>query len=163
MEIRKHYKHMKSKRRLENNKSQEVICDQIQYALKISANSMYGALSYAEYNTYSPRCVMGVTAGGQCYVNVAMSVCWCMGFSIVYGDTDSIMFTIHVKVYMNRRYPMRPYVAIMMNDRPIISLHTVSEYISRSSGCENKFPKKLYYMCNILPRIINLIVSYTCM
>ena len=48
MESRKHYKHMKSKSRLENNKSQEVICDQIQYALKISDYSMYGALSYAE-------------------------------------------------------------------------------------------------------------------
>ena len=51
MEIRKHYKHMKSNSRLENNKSQEVICDQIHYALKISANSMYRSLSYYEYNT----------------------------------------------------------------------------------------------------------------
>ena len=51
----------------------------------------------------------------------------------------------------------------MMNDRPKISLHTVSKYISGSSGCENTFPKKLYYMCSIMLRIINLIVSYTCM
>ena len=58
---------------------------------------------------------------------------------------------------------MRPYVASMMNDKPTISLHTVSEYISRSSGCENTFPKKFYYMCDIMPSIINLIPSYTCM
>ena len=45
LESRKHYKHMKSKSRLDNNMIQEVICDQIQYALKISDNSMYGALS----------------------------------------------------------------------------------------------------------------------
>ena len=62
MEIRKHYKHMKYKSRLDNNKIQEVICDQIQYMLKISPNSIYGALSYAEYNIYSPGCVMVVTA-----------------------------------------------------------------------------------------------------
>ena len=92
-----------------------------------------------------------------------MIVCWCMGFDKVYGDADSIMFTIPVKVYMNRIYPMRPYVDSMMNDRPTISLHTVSDYISRSSGYENTFPKKLYYMCNTMPRIINLIMSYTCM
>ena len=53
-------------------------------------------------------------------LNVAMSVCWCMVFDIVYGNTDSIMFTISVKVSMNRRYHMRPYVASMMNDRPTI-------------------------------------------
>ena len=74
----KRYKYMKSKSRLENNKIQEVICDQISYALKISANSMYGALSYAEYNNYSPRCGMGVTVGRRWSINVAMSVCWCM-------------------------------------------------------------------------------------
>ena len=92
-----------------------------------------------------------------------MSVCWCMGFDIVYGDTDSIMFTIPVKVSMNRSYPMIPYVASTMNDRPTISLHTVSEYISGSSGCDNTLPEKFYYMCNIMPRIINPIMSYTCM
>ena len=133
MESSKHYKHMKYKSILENNKIQEVVCDQIQYALKISANSMYGALSYVEYNTYSPRCGMGVTEGGRWSLNVDMSVCWCMGFDIVYGNTDSIMFTIPVKVSMNRSYPMIPYVASTMNDRPTILLHLVSEYISGSS------------------------------
>ena len=49
-----------------------------------------------------------------------------------------------------------------MNDRPTISFHTVSEYISGSPGCDNTLPKKFYYMCNIMPRIINLIISYTC-
>ena len=121
---------MKYKSILENKKIQEVICDQIQYALKISDNSMYEALSYAEYNTYIPRCGMGVTTGGRYSINVAMGVCWCMGFDIVYGDTDSIMFTIPVKVSMNRRYPMILYVASMMNDMPTLSLHTVSKYIS---------------------------------
>ena len=106
---------------------------------------------------------MGVTAGGRRSINVAISVFWCMGFDIVYDNTDSIMFTIPVKVPMNRRYPMRPYVASMMNYRPTISLHTVSKYISGSSGCENTFPMKFYYMCNIMPRIINIIMSYTCM
>ena len=130
VESRKHYKHMKSKSRIDINKSQELICDQIQYVLKISANSMYKALSYSEYNTYSPVCGMGGTEGGRWYLNVAMSVCWCMGFDIVYGDTDSIMFTIPVKVSMNRRYPMILYVASMMNDMPTLSLHTVSKYIS---------------------------------
>ena len=81
---------------------------------------MYGALSYAEYNTYRPRCGMVVTAGVRWSLNVAMSVCWCMVFDIVYGDTDSIMFTILVKVSMNRIYLMRMYVASMMNDRPTI-------------------------------------------
>ena len=125
---------MKSKSRLENNKIQEVISDQIQYALKISANSMYGAVSYAGYNTYRPRCGMGVTVGGRWSLSVAMSVCCFIGFDILYGDTDSIMFTITVKVSMNRSYPMIPYVASMINDRPTIWLHTVYGYISGSSG-----------------------------
>ena len=123
---------MKYKSRLDNNKIQEVICDQIQYMLKISPNSIYGALSYAEYNIYSPGCVMVVTAGVWWSLNVDMSVCWYMGFYMVYGNTDSIMYTISVKVSMNRRYRMRPYVDIMINDIPTIWLHTFSKYISRS-------------------------------
>ena len=99
---------------------------------------------------------MGVTEGGRWYLNVAMSVCWCMGFDIVYGDTDRIMFTILVKVSMNSRYPMRPYVDSMINDRPTILLHTVSEYMSRTTGFENTFPKKFYYTCNIMIRFIIL-------
>ena len=63
---------------------------------------------------------MGVTVGGRWCLNVDMGVCWCMGFDILYGDTDSITFTILGKVSMIRRYPMRTYVDIMMNDRPTI-------------------------------------------
>ena len=73
---------------------------------------------------------MVVTVGGKWSLNLIMILCWCIEFDIVYGDTDSIMFTIPVKVSMNRSYPMRPYVTSMMFDRPTIWLHTVSEYIS---------------------------------
>ena len=85
-----------------------------------------------EYNTYRPRCGMRITEGGRWSLNVDMSVCWYMGFYMVYGNTDRIMYTISVKVYMNRRYRMRPYVDIMINDIPTILLHTFSKYISRS-------------------------------
>ena len=163
MQNRKHYKIMKSKSRLEKNKTQEAICDQIQYALKISANSMYGALSYAEYNTYSPRCGMEVTAGGRWSLTVAMAICWRMGFDMVYGDTDSIMFSIPTETSGDREYPIMPYIADMMKDTTKTSLHAVSEYLSGSSGWQDIFSRKFSYMDNVMLTIVNKIMEYTCM
>ena len=46
----------------------------MQWALKISANSLYGSLAFKEYNTYSPRCGMSVTAIGRWALHVSIAV-----------------------------------------------------------------------------------------
>ena len=61
MSSRKVYKKLVRDTKI-SDASQSKAYDKVQYALKISANSMYGALSFAQYNTYSPRCGMSVTA-----------------------------------------------------------------------------------------------------
>jgi DNA polymerase elongation subunit (family B) len=52
-------KGVKAKLRREEEKpdgdpSMVKVYDQIQYAYKINANSLYGIMSFAQYNTYSP-------------------------------------------------------------------------------------------------------------
>ena len=55
---RKRYKQMLKIETSQSNANQNTIqsLDKLQYACKIVANSLYGVMSFSQYNTYSPRC-----------------------------------------------------------------------------------------------------------
>lgn len=58
-------------------------------ALKVLANSLYGALGFASSPLHSPRCAATVTVAGRTALALAYTVFQSCGLSVVYGDTDS--------------------------------------------------------------------------
>ena len=89
---RKEYKAMVTRMKLKGNTVRVESYNHVQWVLKISANSMYRALSFGQYNTYSPSSGMSVTSIWMWYLNITAVVITCLGFNALYGDTDSIMF-----------------------------------------------------------------------
>ncbi|MGC8687445.1 MAG: DNA-directed DNA polymerase [Candidatus Micrarchaeia archaeon] len=63
-------------------------------ALKITANSFYGYLGYARSRWYSRDCAASVTAYGRQYIKNAMEQAEKVGFSVIYGDTDSLVILL---------------------------------------------------------------------
>ncbi len=88
------------KLRLAKSPMNEQLCleckvkDLLQWALKITTNSLYEALVFAEYNTYSPKCAESVTIIGRWALHIALAITQGLGGIGVYGDTDSVMFVI---------------------------------------------------------------------
>ncbi len=66
-------------------------------ALKITANSFYGYLGYARSRWYSRECAASVTAYGRQYIKETIKNAEDAGFRVLYGDTDSIFFTMGSK------------------------------------------------------------------
>lgn len=93
---RKRFKQKLKEQQREGNgaTNQAKVYDQIQYAYKINANSLYGIMSFPQYNTYSPRCGMSITACGRWALNMTAAIIGNLGFDVLYGDTDSVMFTL---------------------------------------------------------------------
>ena len=94
MKTRKEYKAIVTRMKLKGNTVRVESYNHVQWVLKISANSMYRALSFGQYNTYSPRCGMSVTSIWMWCLNITAVVITCLGFNVLYGDTDSIMFCL---------------------------------------------------------------------
>lgn len=70
------------------------VFDQVQYALKSNANSMHVIISFAQYNTYGPRCGMSITARGRWALHVTCPIISGLGFDVLYGYIDSVGFTL---------------------------------------------------------------------
>ena len=60
------------------------------HALKILANSFYGYMLYSRSRWYSRECGESVTALGRMHIQNTIQMAEKVGFSVLYGDTDSI-------------------------------------------------------------------------
>jgi hypothetical protein len=115
MNTRKKYKELM---KVTKDKRLQAVYDRTQYALKISANSMFGVMSFRHYNFYSPRCGTSITGSGRWAINVSAAIVRGLGFELVYGDTDSVMYTVDSNnasndlIYSYIRYLNRTYVDI---------------------------------------------------
>lgn len=69
-------------------------CDMRQWVQKVIVNSIYGAISFSSYPSYSPVSGMSVTSIGRWMLNVCIVVTMCIGHTVVYGDTDSVMLCL---------------------------------------------------------------------
>ncbi len=70
------------------------ILDARQTALKVLANSVYGMLTYARARWYSREAGEAVTAWGRKYIQDAISAAESAGFTVLYGDTDSLFLQL---------------------------------------------------------------------
>lgn len=169
---RKRFKQKLKEQQREGNgaTNQAKVYDQIQYAYKINANSLYGIMSFPQYNTYSPRCGMSITACGRWALNVTAAIIGNLGFDVLYGDTDSVMFTLggnsnSMNAFMrNDRYrPIQDYVDVLMRDSEHISVPHLCEYLAASPGSERLYSSHMTTVRGLVPKIVNRIMSYTCL
>ncbi len=73
------------------------ILDARQYALKTVANAAYGYLGFPPARWYSLECAESITAWGRNYVKNLIKDAEDSGFKVLYGDTDSVFFTVDKK------------------------------------------------------------------
>eukprot|EP00917_Polyrhabdina_sp_WS-2016_P008572 GHVP01019197.1.p1 GENE.GHVP01019197.1~~GHVP01019197.1.p1 ORF type:complete len:1191 (-),score=173.06 GHVP01019197.1:50-3622(-) len=62
-----------------------------QKALKLTANSVYGCLGYSGARFYAPHLAELITRIGRSLLEKAVDTSEKMGYTVIYGDTDSIM------------------------------------------------------------------------
>jgi len=79
-----------AKARKSKNKALIEVLDLQQYALKVIANAFYGTLLY-HGNPTAFQCAKAVTLCARLAIQFAKKVIEEMGYTVIYGDTDSLM------------------------------------------------------------------------
>ena len=70
------------------------LLDARSYGLKILANAFYGYMGFFAARWYCLECVQSITSYARNYIKKTMKKAESVGFEIVYGDTDSLMFLL---------------------------------------------------------------------
>ncbi len=83
----------KKARELKKGTLEQKIVDTEQKGLKLILNSFYGYLGYANARWYTLDSARAVTAWGREYITQIMKEASMKNFTVVYGDTDSVMLT----------------------------------------------------------------------
>lgn len=78
---------------LRKNSEEYKILDNMQYALKIIANSTYGYMAYVGARWYLKEAAESTTAFERYYIRKIGELAKKDGWEIIYGDTDSLMVT----------------------------------------------------------------------
>lgn len=157
MNNRQGYKQLMRRKR---DPTRQAVYNRTQYALKICANSMYGAMSFRHYNSYSPRCGTSVTGSGRWSLSVSAAVVSGLGFEVVYGDTDSVMYTLDFDgsrsdlIHLCAKNILDSYTDLTTTD--------LMEFISGNERAFVCSDKHLLPISNVVVKVLNKIMSYTC-
>ena len=84
-------KAVKKMQKVEKDKFKNSLLDIKQKSLKISANSLYGYLGYKNSRFYSKEIAALITKTGRKILRNAAKIVTKLGYTIIYGDTDSVM------------------------------------------------------------------------
>jgi hypothetical protein len=127
---------------------------------------MYGVMSFRHNNSYSPRCGTSVTGCGRWSLNVSAAVVNGLGFEIIYGDTDSVMYAIDFQrpdVSLVRCYTSQ-MVASYIN----VSETDIKEFVAGNRSAFVCNDKHLIPICNIVmvffvcyPQLVKVIYTIT--
>ena len=87
----------------------------------------------------------------------------------LYRDTDSVMFCLSqdminfgTSISNQKQFPRQPYLATLMRHIKPTNIMTVCEYLSNSKQIDAHHDISLRYMRDLIPKIVNRILSYTC-
>ncbi|MEM1578773.1 MAG: DNA-directed DNA polymerase [Archaeoglobaceae archaeon] len=87
-----------------NEKSPEYrLLDIKQQTLKILTNSFYGYMGWSGARWYCKECAEATTAWGRHFIKTSAKIAKEMGFSVLYGDTDSIFVSKPLSIEDLRR------------------------------------------------------------
>ncbi len=79
---------------IKNEAEKNPILEARSYALKTTANAMYGYYAFFGARWYSRECAESITAYGREYVKDVIDKTNKFGFDVVYSDTDAVAFTL---------------------------------------------------------------------
>ena len=84
-------KSVKNQQKLEKDKFKHSLLEIKQKSLKITANSLYGYLGYKNSRFYAKEIAALITKTGRRILRNAANIVTKLGYTIIYGDTDSVM------------------------------------------------------------------------
>jgi len=87
-------KELKQKLKKIKDEKEKSRLNNLQYALKIIANATYGYMAYFGARWYRRECGEAAAAFGRFYIRKVVEEAKKRKFDVIYGDTDSLMFTI---------------------------------------------------------------------
>ncbi len=95
-----------------------------QYAIKILANTFYGVCGQYRSPMYSLLVAGGITTAGQRNIKFVAAEVERLGFSVKYGDTDSLYITCPLSLYEAPDAKYKPLIAAEMDFEARVKLRT---------------------------------------
>ena len=93
-------KNVKNQQKLEKDKFKHSLLEIKQKSLKITANSLYGYLGYKNSRFYAKEIAALITKTGRRILRNAANIVTKLGYTIIYGDTDSVMVNTNTQEIM---------------------------------------------------------------
>jgi len=93
---------VKKKLKSAGDETEKKILDVQQQAMKLLANSMYGYYAFIRARWFCLECAEAITAWGREYIHKTIEAAKEEGFTVIYGDTDSIFLTLPQKKDKNK-------------------------------------------------------------
>jgi DNA polymerase, archaea type len=84
---------VKAKMKAEGDPDKKRLLDVEQQAVKLLANSMYGYYGFQRARWYCRECAEAIAGWGREYIHQTIKIAEADGFSVIYGDTDSVYIT----------------------------------------------------------------------
>ena len=93
-------KNVKNQQKQEKDKFKHDLLEIKQKSLKITANSLYGYLGYKNSRFYAKEIAALITKTGRRILRNAANIVTKLGYTIIYGDTDSVMVNTNTQEIM---------------------------------------------------------------